>query len=472
MTWPTVQTPPSPPDPRSGAGSGGPPAPAPTPAPPRFPETFTLVAAAVLGAVIVLAGLMLWQNRAPGDDVAADATTTPTTATSTTPTTAEGSGTTATSTLPTTTPTTAGAAPSSTIDPDGVQPIACPSGVEPVICDAAAYVQQARQRQLKEFPPVEVLTDTEFDQALLTDFETYRAELDDEGVLLSALGLLDPGTSLADAYRDALEIGVVGFYDPETGRLVVRASADGTLGDLNLHMRQTLVHELTHALDDQWFELDRENFADGDAEYGFTAVVEGNARRVDQRWQDGLDPASRSQLEAESMSALSADDLLRYFTLPPILQQLQLSPYTDGLAYMQRLTASGGEAAADAALTSPPGTSEEILHPGLSRAADPEITVPRPPAGGTVVDDGRLGELLVDQWLGSTAGDGWGGDRYVTWRDASRSCVAVDLAADTSDDLAQMQTAAQRWAAGTPADRTVTTATVNGRSVLRATGCA
>ncbi|MEZ5408968.1 MAG: hypothetical protein R2761_13135 [Acidimicrobiales bacterium] len=427
--------------------------------------------AAVLGAVIVLAGLMLWQDRVPGDDVAAGATTS-TTAAAATPTTAGDSGTTATSTLPSTTPTTAGAAPSSTIDPAGVQPIACPSGVEPTICDAAAYVQQARQRQFKEFPPVEVLADSEFDQALLADFETYRAELDDEGVLLTALGLLDPGTSLADAYRDALEIGVVGFYDPETGRLVVRASADGTLGNLNLYMRQTLVHELTHALDDQWFDLDREDFADGDAEYGFTAVVEGNARRVDQRWQDGLDAASRSQLEAESMSALSPDDLLRYFTLPPILQQLQLSPYTDGLAYMKQLTASGGEAAADAALTSPPATSEEILHPGLSRATDPVVTVPRPPAGGTAVDDGRLGELLVDQWLGSTAGDGWGGDRYVTWRDGSRSCVAVDLAADTPDDLAQMQTAAQSWAAEAAADRSATTATADGRSVVRATGCA
>lgn len=460
MTWPTVQTPPQPA-----------PAPAPGAPGPRFPETFTLVAAAVLGAVIVLAGLMLWQDRTPGDDVAANATTS-TTVVPTTPTTADGSGSTATSTLPSTAPTTAGTAPSSTIDPDGVQPIACPSGVDPAICDAAAFVQQARQRQFEEFPPVEVLADAEFDQALLTDFETYRAELDDEGVMLTALGLLDPGTSLADAYRDALEIGVVGFYDPETGRLVVRASADGTLGDLNLYMRQTLVHELTHALDDQWFELDREDFADGDAEYGFIAVVEGNARRVDQRWQDSLDTAFQQQLEAESMSALSPDDLLRYFTLPPILQQLQLSPYTDGLTYMERLTASGGEAAADAALTTPPGTSEEILHPGLSRAADPEITVPRPPAGGTPVDEGRLGELLVDQWLGSTAGDGWGGDRYVTWRDGGRSCIVVDMAADTPNDLAQMQTAADSWAARAPADRSVTAATVDGRSLVRATGCA
>ncbi len=460
MTWPTVQTPHQP-------------APAPGPAapPPRFPETFTLVAAAVMGAVIMLAGLLLWQNRNPGDDVAAGATTT-TTSPLTTPTTADGSGTTATSSLPSTAPTTAGTVPSSTIDPDGVQPIACPAGVEPVICDAAAYVQQARQRQFKEFPPVEVLADTEFDQALLTDFETYRTDLDNEGVMLTALGLLDPGTSLADAYRDALEIGVVGFYDPETGRLVVRASADGTLGDLNLYMRQTLVHELTHALDDQWFELDREDFLDGDAEYGFIAVVEGNARRVDQQWQDGLDAASQSQLEVESMSALSPDDLLRYFTLPPILQQLQLSPYTDGLAYVERLTASGGEAAADTALTTPPGTSEEILHPGLSRAADPEITLPLPPARGTAVEDGRLGELLVDQWLGSTAGDGWGGDRFVTWRDGNRSCIAVDLAADTPEDLAQMQTAAQAWASEAGADRSITTATVDGRSVVRATGCA
>jgi len=76
--------------------------------------------------------------------------------------------------------------------------------------------------------------------------------------------------------RTLLTAGVVGFYDPETKQLVVRGT------DTTPFTRRVLAHELTHALDDQHFDLNRQQLdkADDETGFGFSALVEGNARRV------------------------------------------------------------------------------------------------------------------------------------------------------------------------------------------------
>ena len=343
----------------------------------------------MLGAVIVLAGALLWRDltdnrsalRASGTTTTSPRpSTTPTTTPSASPSTTAPSGATSSS------------GPGPTTTPSSVVPLACPPGVESAICEAAAYVEQVRGRPFKTFPTVELKTDADFNQALLTDFDQARADLDAQGVTLQALGLLDPVTSLADTYRDALTLGVVGFYDPKTKRLVVRS------GELNLYARQTLVHELTHAFDDQYFDLNREDFADGDVEYGYTAVVEGNARRVDQQWSDQLSAADQAQLQQQELGLLSPQDMLRYFSLPPIIQQIQLSPYTDGLAYVRSLVAKGGEAAVDAALVNRLRAARN-LHPGPRGPPIPKWRCPPPKPGP------RRPTMVA--WARSWSSSGW-----------------------------------------------------------------
>ena len=346
-----------------------------------------------------------------------------------------------------------------------VEPAPCPSDIDPLICDAADFVQQARGRPFRTFPTVEILEDEAFDAELLSDFEEYQAELDVDGRVLAALGLLDPDVSLVEAFRDALEVGVVGFYDPETGRLVVRGV------ELDLYAQLILVHELTHAFDDQWFDLDRDDFVDDDEEYGFVAVVEGNASRIEDLWRSQLDVAARALLGEQELAALSPEDLRRYLALPPIMLNLLLSPYIDGAVYIERLVASEGEAAIDRAVAAPPTSSEEILHPGTDRASDPEVVIAAPPAGGDVVDQGRLGELLIRLWLGRVAGDGWGGDSYVMWAEDGKDCLTVDLAADSEADLADLRSAAQIWLSERPADRSVVDFGLGPESTLRVTAC-
>lgn len=473
-----MSTTPSPATEETRSGPGG--------QPKRVPEGLPLAAAAVFGAVLVLAVLVVIAGRSGplGSETAADSSPSSSAQARSPGVTGGSGGGSGFGDLPpgaggsddsdeSTTTTTeqegqpsppADAAPPPAASPD-IEPLACPDGVEQAICDAAAFVQIVRGRAFKSFPEVEILDDVEFDRELLADFDDYRDELDVDDVRLTALGLLDPELSLASVFRDSLEVGVVGFYDPDTGQLVVRGR------DLNLYAQLVLVHELVHAFDDQWFDLSRSDFADDDAEYGFSAVVEGNASRVERLWRSQLSSGDQVTLAREEAGALSVEDLDRLLALPPVVQDLQFSPYVDGARYVAGLAEAGGEAAVDEALTTPPSTSELVLHPELAGAGRVEVAVPAPPADGPTIDEGRVGELLARLWLGRSPAEGWGGDRYVTWTADGLDCIRVDLVGDDERETAELRAAADTWAGLLPTMRGVETVTVAGQSGLRITAC-
>lgn len=447
----------------------------PSAAPPpvrRFPEGVALILAAIFGAAMVLAALLLGGSLLAGSSSPTEA------AGSTTETTVGGQPS-PSETEPdpesdaepppgseTTTPPASEPSTSTTESEPSPRSVACPEGTDPVICDAAEFVQQTRRRSFKTFPPVALLGDADFDAEVRSQLAGAEAELAETGVILRALGLLPPDASYVELYRSLIEVGVVGFYDPDSERLVVRGQ------EFDLFAQGVLVHELTHALDDQWFDLDRES-GDGDATYAFSAVVEGNASRVDRLWFRSLAPDQQAAYRAQERSAVSADELELLRSLPAAVQRLQASPYVDGEAYVSDLVAGGGEPAVDAALSEPPTTSEQVLHPGLDRAADPEIVVPLPATDPTVDPevDGRLGELLLRLWLGRVAADGWGGDRFVAWRQGSASCLRVDVGADSPADLEDVLGAAEAWVAGDGEQRSVEAITTEAGELLRISGC-
>lgn len=346
-----------------------------------------------------------------------------------------------------------------------VESVPCPEQYSADICDAADFVQQARGRPFKEFPNIELLDDAPFDAALLEDFEESRAELVEDERLMKSLGLISTDLDLFQTFRDLLEVGVVGFYDPETGRLVVRG------GEFDLYGLSVLVHELVHAFDDQWFDLSRDDFDSADAEYGYLAVIEGNASRVENLWRDSLSSQELEDLTVQELGSLAPEDLDRLLALPRILINLQISPYEDGELYVSSLVAEGGEEAVDERFVDPPESSEQVLQFGTSADELAVIDVEPPPVDGPVSADGTIGELLMRFWLGGAAGDGWGGDRFVTWSDGDLVCTTIDIVADSDQDLDEIERAAEVWTVDAEDRRSVERVDSVDRSKLRVTGC-
>ena len=80
-----------------------------------------------------------------------------------------------------------------------------------------------------------------------------------------------------------------------------------------------------------------------------------------------------------------------------------------------------------------------------------------PGADGTAFDDGEIGQFFLFLMLRSqlsddsarVAAEGWGGDRYVAWRDGARTCVRMDFVMDTSSENDELVKALREWASRT-----------------------
>jgi hypothetical protein len=272
-------------------------------------------------------------------------------------------------------------------------------------------------------------------EAPLQDLEDLRLDAQ----ALQALGFVDSIDEVEVGMRELLAAGVLGFYDPETEELVVRGA------DLGPMTRQTIAHELVHALDDQWFDLGKPEYEENDDEVGFgvTALAEGNARRIDGIYASQMTRDERRQLDQEEMS-LPIPNLA---AIPPVLIELISAPYDLGEPLVEQILEQGDQPALDDRFRAPPSTSEQVIDAQKLFAGESAAAVATPPADAPATDEGMFGELmlrmLLQQHYGggrvNRAAGGWGGDRYVVWQQGDDYCIRIDFAMDTPNDVEELR---------------------------------
>ena len=218
------------------------------------------------------------------------------------------------------------------------------------------------------------------------------------------LGLVPPDVDLAALTLEVLEEQVGGFYDPGEDTFYLMEGFTGAVAEL------ILAHELTHALDDQLFDLDGglgARSADSDALAAYHAVVEGSGMVMMTRWMIAHPP----QLSGEDLAAAmpSPESLQR---APAVVWKPLFFAYLQGQNFIEtgrrRLRdrqeaqgAVGANAALDQALLAPPRSTEQVLHP--EKYWDEEqLDEPRAVRHGDaptdeweVAYDDTLGELLL-----------------------------------------------------------------------------
>lgn len=345
--------------------------------------------------------------------------------------------------------------------------------LERALPELQAFVEEARGLGFRQPPDVQLLPDAAFEAKLQEDESATTtdddADLADDAAyvrFLQALGLVDLDLDL-DALAEAGLDSVVGFYDAHTGALFVRGV------DLTPYVKEVLVHELTHALDDQHFELDpaflEQDDPGDESATAFEALVEGSAMVVEDRWFDSRPDAEQTAIEEAEESAGPGDD-----AVPDFFGALFSFPYVVGPEFVRAILDAGGQARLAEAFARPPVTTEQILHPARFLAGEAARAVARPSSDGRAIDRGVLGELglllmldrSVDHNVAVRAADGWGGDSYVAWNDArGRTCVRTNLVMDTPRDTTELIAALGAWATRNPG------ASVTGTGPVVVTNC-
>jgi hypothetical protein len=231
-------------------------------------------------------------------------------------------------------------------DPEQVTADALPAQMQ----DLIGEVEAVRDLTFLRPPAAEAISDAEMDRKLEASFDTYYPEdlYRRRTVAWRTIGVIPADADLHEVYRSYLTGQVIGFYDPQTGELVYLGEGD----DLGLDERLVLAHELTHAIDDQHFDLKRlDGLAARCADERFTAalgLVEGNAQHVATQVileDPNLDLAELGEVIA---SAGEAQEALR--DVPPFVQTLQAWPYTTGQVFVDTIAADGGTSAVDDAM--------------------------------------------------------------------------------------------------------------------------
>lgn len=291
-----------------------------------------------------------------------------------------------------------------------------------------AFVEQERGLQMRRDVPVDVLGDEAFVRALHEGEVEPEADAPDLGATYGALGLLDEGADLGEEVTASLDEDVAAFYDPHTERVVVRAGLAGQ------ELDGVLVHELTHALDDQWFHTGRDSLFDlTERGLAFSALLEGSALRVELAWWEQQPFEDEPYLEEPELEAEPTEEDVDAAQELDVVEADLDFPCSAGLALVDALLADGGQERLDEAFRFPPLTSEQVLHPELMGTGWP-VVPPLPTGEGTRVDEGVLGErglallLGVDPLEPGGAQVGWEGDSYATHEspDGER-CTTADV---------------------------------------------
>ena len=312
------------------------------------------------------------------------------------------------------------------------------------------------------------------------DEDITPADMHAAEVTLKKLGLVPQDFQYRALMTRLLTEQVAGYYEPKTRQfhLADWIDIDG--------QKPIMAHELTHALQDQHFDLRRfEHWpkGDSDAEIAAHALIEGDATLAMVLYVSSNPMRALTFFKSLGAKGVDTKELDQ---APRVLRESLLFPYQEGLNWTRELYKQGGWAEVSQAFQTLPQSTEQVMHPEKYFAHEapvkvtlPDITnllnsasrsdmrsVPPASAGGSgnqrseppavaggpnrsTVSWKRLaydvnGEwgtyLLLDEFLKSPAEShraaaGWAGDRYAVYESSNGQVVYVSVSAwDTEND--------------------------------------
>ena len=259
------------------------------------------------------------------------------------------------------------------------------------------------------------------------DSETTPAEMHAAEMVFRAFGLAPKDFAYRSFLIKLLTEQVAGYYDPKAQQFYLAdwIELEG--------QKPVMAHELTHALQDQHFNLKRfENWpkGDSDAELAAHALIEGDATLAMTLYM-----AKNPLVALAFMRSLGSQEVAteQFKQAPRALRESLLFPYEEGSMWATQLYKRGGWEMVSQAFAKLPQSSEQILHADKYFAYEVPVKITLPDFKNLLgpswkrIDYDVNGEwgcyLVLDEFLNDAveskkAAAGWAGDRFALYETA------------------------------------------------------
>ena len=350
-----------------------------------------------------------------------------------------------------------------------------------IVAQAVPAIEKAIGLRFKHPPKVEVRSRGQVRQYVLkqlTDTANMR-EIAGQSIAYKLLGMIPDTLDMPKLMTKLLDEQIVGFYDPETKVLYV---VDGSPKE---EARVIVTHELVHALQDQYVNLDsiQKLTTDNDRQSAAQAVFEGEA--VYEQVQAMLGPGNIAvglpggwdrvrQSIRNNEAAMPV-----YAGAPMVIQETLIFPYLSGAEFVKafHVREPGKVPFMDL-----PVSTAQVIHPDQffgKRVAPTRVSF-APISGLTPSYSNDLGEFETRLFLyqqsnnvddAARAASGWNGDRYITFqtpRGPGIAWASVWVSAPQGADFYRSAQSADSARQSVQRGRsvTITTGIVNGRPVV------
>jgi len=312
--------------------------------------------------------------------------------------------------------------------------------IEARVKETMEGVAKIRGKEFLKSVPVGTKSPNEVEEFILKAFkeEFKPGELEEMKDVLVKFGVIEPEVDLKEAIVKMMKQGVAGLYVPKEEKLyimeqVVKNAEKNPLAAMNF--RNVLAHELTHALQDQHFDIDafmRHIYDNDDRIMAAQAVLEGEATLLGTEYvlkQVGMSVLKLPMRVGDQMKIQFKTQKATFKEVPDILLDVLVFPYIYGSNFVQDFVKKFGFDKMDALFEHPPLSTEQILHP--KKYFSDETDYPTDIRFSTLdrllgekewklLDNSSCGEFVtkliakhfIDEAEAENMAEGWDGDRY------------------------------------------------------------
>jgi len=300
----------------------------------------------------------------------------------------------------------------------------------------------------------------------LVQKEYSDGELRQEGRMLQKLGLIPAAMDYKDFTLKLLTEQVGGYYDPDKKTFFIASWLPVE------EQKPVMVHELTHALQDQYFNVsdilnqDRKRNND-DVTLAHQALLEGDGMAVMINYL--LQQVHRNFAALPDLAVVMRAQMLTmqsqfgvFNNAPVYLQETLLFPYGYGASFLQQAWKNSPSwQSVNKIYSDLPASTEQIMHPEkyIAERDNPKPVKDADPVsklGGSwkIAYKNVLGEFSMGLLLGVNlteeharkSATGWGGDEVMLLQNSEgKDAAFVNSVWDTADDADKFFAAMQLW---------------------------